>query len=396
MDRLQTVSGPVEGNAGTEEKTESVKGIDAAIDKALGSAFDQPAPAPEKQEESSKSADDTTQTGERAAAPEAKAEKETPAPAAPTKEGNAGTVAPKHWPDERKQVFESLPTPEAKQAMLKLARDLEAGFTRKSQQLADQAKYAETIGGLFTDAERAELRSINANEAAAVDYLLKLNRWAGQDPKAYIKWAMQNFRVTPEDLSGAQPQPAAKPEGPQKAGQSSELDDLLADPRLKALESEFKPVKDLVQTLARQWEAREQQAAQAEQSRRQSRVASIMDGINRFRSEIDDAGQLRYPHFDRLRADMGALMNTRLASMPDGPEKMAKAYEMALRADPDLSQEWVKHETAKAIEADRKSRDAQKARAATGIRPAIGVAQQAQRSKGLDNAIDQALNRFGV
>ena len=93
---------------------------------------------------------------------------------------------------------------------------------------------------------------------------------------------------------------------------------------------------------------------------------------------------------------MGGLMHTTLSHMPEGPEKMAKAYEMALRADPELHQEWVKHETAKAVEADRKQRDAAKARAATGIKPAIGVAQASSRTSSLDSAIEGAMSRFGM
>jgi len=390
VDRLQAVSGPEAGNAGeTDQDSTASVGLDAAIDKALGGITDQPASAPDKLKPS---ADDTTQPSDRAAAPKDQTKEQTD-PAAPDK-GNAGTTAPKHWPDERKAVFESLPTPEAKQAMLKLARDLEAGFTRKSQELSDQSKLGQTVSGLFTDAERRELQTINSNETAAIDYLLKLNRWAGQDPKAYIKWAMQTFEVKPDDLFGS-PQPETKQETA-PADQSSNLDDLLADPRLKALEAEFKPVKELVQNLQRNWDSLEQGRIQAEQTRRQNHVLSLVNGINQFRSELDDSGQLKHPHFDRLKGAMGGLMHTTLSHMPEGPEKMAKAYEMALRADPELHQEWVKHETAKAVEADRKQRDAAKARAATGIKPAIGVAQASSRTSSLDSAIEGAMSRFGM
>lgn len=390
MDRLQAVSGPETGNAGDADQTstESV-GLDAAITKALGGAPDQPASAPETK---TPSADDTTQTGDRAAAPKDQAKDPTD-PAAPDK-GNAGTSAPKHWPDERKAVFESLPTPESKQAMLKLARDLEAGFTRKSQELSDQAKLAQTVSGLFTDAERRELQTINSNESAAIDYLLRLNRWAGNDPKAYITWAMQTFGVKPQDLIGS-PQPENKTEEKPNA-QAGALDDLLADPRLKALEAEFKPVKELVQKLQGNWDSLERQRMQAEETRRQNHVLNLVSGINQFRSELDESGQLKYPHFDKLKGAMGGLMHTQLAHMPEGPQKLALAYDMALRADPELHQDWVKSETAKAVEADRKQRDAAKARAATGIKPAIGVAQASTRMSNLDSAIDGALSRFGM
>lgn len=395
MDRLQAVSGPETGNAGeTDQVSTASVGLDSAIDKALGGAPDQPASAPETK---TPSADDTTQTGDRAAAPKDQAKDDPTEPAAPDK-GNASGSAPKHWPDERKAVFESLPTPEAKQAMLKLARDLEAGFTRKSQELSDQAKLAQTVSGLFSDVERQELRSIGSNEAAAIDYLLRVNRFASTKPADYIKWAMQQLKVQPEQVFGSpqpQPKPEEKPEEKPDA-QAGALDDLLADPRLKALEAEFKPVKELVQKLQGNWDSLERQRIEAEQARRQNHVTSLMSGINQFRTELDESGQLKYPHFDKLKGAMGGLMHTQLAHMPEGPQKLALAYDMALRADPELHQEWVKAETAKAVEADRKQRDAAKARAATGIKPAIGVAQASGRMSNLDSAIDGALSRFGM
>jgi len=56
--------------------------------------------------------------------------------------------APKHWSEDDKKAF-ALMTREGQEIALKLSRNLEGGFTRKSQELSDKAKFAESVRGLF-------------------------------------------------------------------------------------------------------------------------------------------------------------------------------------------------------------------------------------------------------
>ena len=58
---------------------------------------------------------------------------------AETVEGEAtdSLDAPDYWDDERKQAFESLPTTEAKESFISTVRNLERGYQKKFDNIAD-------------------------------------------------------------------------------------------------------------------------------------------------------------------------------------------------------------------------------------------------------------------
>src|SRR5262245_53265083 len=63
--------------------------------------------------------------------------------AAATPTGDAASIeAPKHWPEERRKAFAGWPK-EVQSHALAVDKDLQAGFTRRSQELSDQAKYGQ-------------------------------------------------------------------------------------------------------------------------------------------------------------------------------------------------------------------------------------------------------------
>jgi hypothetical protein len=293
--------------------------------------------------------------------------------------------APRHWPEDRKAAFAKLPE-EGQQAMLKLAKDLEGGFTRKSQELSDQAKYATTVRSLFNDSDRAQLQQAGTDEVGVIRYLLGVQRFATQQPKEYVKWAMQNLGVKPEDLgfpngtaNPAQAQPAADP-----------LADLLADPQVKNLEAKLAVIE---QSLQRQT----QEKQQAAQRQAQEAEQNIGREIANFRTAQDDHGQLAYPHFDEVHVHMGALMEAdpTLAKMPDGPEKLKAAYDMAVWARPDLRNSLIETEANRKALDMQKKRDAERARKAVGVKPAAGVVSSPRKTNSLDDALDASFSKLG-
>lgn len=84
--------------------------------------------------------------------------------------------------------------------MLAMARDLEGGFTRKSQELGDKAKFADAVQSLFPAEMRQQLAQAGTNEVGFIQYLTKLQRFSSEDPVNYIRYAMQNLKVRPEQL----------------------------------------------------------------------------------------------------------------------------------------------------------------------------------------------------
>lgn len=323
-----------------------------------------------------------------------------PAEAAP--EGNA-TVreAPKHWPEDRRKAFAAW-TKEVQDHALQVDKDLQAGFTRKSQELGDKAKYADAIRDSIDDTVRQQFAQAGMDEVAGVRYLSSLQKFATSRPVEYVGWVMQQLGVTPQHLgySASSRQPEQRQQQPSGTG-NAELDALLTDPAVKQLSDQFgqfsQQAQQRIQQLESQIAARQAAEHNYVQQQRHAEVQTTRNLWSSFRGELDDAGQLKYPHADALMQSMGALMDSKasLKSMPDGPEKLTKAYEMAVKADPELSQPFIEAEVAKRIAESEKKAAAARAKAVTGVRPASGAPAVPTKRGGLDAALDAAFTKHG-
>ena len=369
----------------TNRTTSLTDAITAAVTASRKAA---PPPAPEKDEESVK----TTAGDERVSEPTETEEPKAKQAEAP-KEGTEPEKAkapetfdpPQHWPEADRKAFAGL-APEAQAIIRRLSRDLEAGHTRKSMELTDKARYAEAISGIIDDATRMQIRGSGMNEAQYFAYLNDRQQHAARDPVGYVKWAMQNLGVTPAHLDlPTSPAPAQQPAA------NHELEALLADPKVKQLESELAQVKGYLT---------EQQQAQlrAQQYHRMQAEQQLHGIANQFRTALNDAGQPLYPHYDQVSQMMGALMETHqeLARMPDSPEKMAKAYDMAMWARPDLRASLQEQEVSKRVAAAEKAREAARAKAITAVKPSPGVVAQSAKPKSLDDLIRDQMSQRGL
>ena len=305
------------------------------------------------------------------------------------KDGDAPKTfeAPKHWPEADKQAFAALP-PEGQSIVKRLAKDLEGGFTRKSQELGDKARYADAVRGLIDEPTRHQIASSGLNEVQYFAYLDRLQKFAAQDGPGYVKWAMQNLGVSPEQLGI----PAKQPD--QAATQASELDALLSDPKVKQLESELAQLKGI----ASPDKMREVVQAVLSEHMASHQRQSLQGIAASFRNAQSDDGQLLYPHFDTVQRHMGALMDAdpELARMPDSPEKMKAAYEMAVYARPDLRNSFIEAETAKRVAAAEKAREVARAKSITSVKPGNGVPTQAVKSDNLDDIIRASMSQHRV
>lgn len=391
------VSGPQPDNAG------KVDGLDAALEKAMGPIDDGTDDFPPLHLKEAKSRQDKVagdaRTSEDASQPAPQGEAPDKA-AAPT--GNAEVIeAPNHWDAERKQAFAALKAfPEGQKAMLAMAKNLEGGFTRKSQELSDTAKFAEGVRGLFQDHHRQQLAHAGMDEVGAIRYLMQLQDYASQRPVEYIQWAMRSMGITPEHLGfnqrqQGQPQQQPSAQAPKSTG-DPQLDALLADPETAKLRSEFGQFSQAalgeINALKQYIQRQEYQKQEHVQRQHLEGVNSIKRQWGDFRGAQDDHGQLAHPHADSLMQPMGALMDTHpvLRGMPDGPEKLAKAYEMALRADPELSKPVFEEYSSKKVAEQQKKAEAEKAKVAAKVRPATGAPTMPAKKGGLDAALESA------
>jgi hypothetical protein len=391
--------------AGSERKS---SGLDKAIAAAMGGPGETETDVPLQLAKAKQDADKGKRTkpvagdksgSEDAQLPESQAEAN-PAEAAP--QGNAPVrEAPKHWPEERRKAFAAW-TKEVQDHALQVDKDLQAGFTRKSQELGDKAKYADAIRDSIDDTVRQQFAQAGMDEVAGVRYLTSVQKFATSRPVEYVGWVMQQLGVTPQHLgfSASSRQPDNRQQQPQGTG-NAELDALLTDPAVKQLSDQFgqfsQQAQQRIQQLESQIAARQAAEHNYAQQRQHAEVQTTRNLWTGFRSELDDAGQLKYPHADTLMQSMGALMDSKpsLRSMSDGPEKLTKAYEMALKADPELSQPFIEAEVAKRLAEKEKKADAERARKAVGVKPASGAPGAPAKKSGLDGALAGAMDKLG-
>lgn len=401
-----------EGASGPQGNAAEGKASDA-LDKAIAAAFDgqndgsddfPPQKLQEaKDRQNAKNAGDDTRGSEDARAAGKKAEA-APAEATPAEGVPEPREAPKHWPEERRKAFAAW-AKEVQDHALAVDKDLQAGFTRKSQELSDQAKFAESVRGLFGDHHRQQLAQAGMDEVGAIRYFMQLQDFATRDPVGYARWYIQQAGLTPDHLGFStprQPDPHQQPQQPAASTGNAELDKLLADPEVAKLRSEFgqfsqaalAEVNALKQYIAQQ---EHQKQEYARQQQVQS-VNSLKKQWNDFRSAQDDHGQLAYPHADALMQPMGALMETHpvLRGMSDGPDKLKKAYDMALKADPELSNSVFEAEVSKRLAEQQKKAEAERAKKAAAIKPATGAPTMPAKKGGLDAALDAAFAKIGT
>lgn len=290
---------------------------------------------------------------------------------------------PQHWPEADKKAFSALP-PDAQSIIKRLAKDLEGGFTRRSQELSDKAKYADAVRTLIDDATRQQIAATGMNELQYLQYLHQIQQYAARDPKGYAKWAIQQLGVSPEDLGFRTTQPDTQ-ENPEQS-----LEALLSDPKVKLLEERLAQFEAKL-TEREKAELWARQSAQAQQER------ALVNQIQTFRAQQDDNGQLKFPHFDKLQRQMGEIMNSypEIAQMPEGQEKLAAAYEAAMWAHPELRSSQLEIERKMAVAKAEKAREADRAKRVTAVKPATSVATQSAKPKSLDDIIRDAMAQHG-
>ena len=218
------------------------------------------------------------------------------------------------------------------------------------------------------------------NEVQGVARLLEYQDAFTKDPAGYVRFVVERAGLDPRQvfpqLAGAQPgrtqpsttaRPAAQPHP--------------AERQVRELNGKVNTIAGWIK-------------AQAE-----GQAGGVLE---RFQTEKDETGNLKHPHVERLAAEMEQLLNSHPAlsqqAVGDPTERLRKAYQLALLADPELSNEHVDGEVRRR-EADRlRQADVDRAKRA---RPVVRAATTPVRSSGgrpatLDEAINQATSKLGL
>jgi hypothetical protein len=259
---------------------------------------------------------------------------------------------PDRWPAARKELFAKQP-PEVQEAWLAQGRDWEAGFTKKSQELSDKARVADGVRGLITDGHRQAMQRAGINdEVGAFKYLLNQHDFYKSDPVQYVATIMRHANIDPRIfIQGA----AGSPQHPGQQ-QVQQL-----PPVHPGLMQEIGTLRETLQHLS---------------ARENERIASAVDAtIDAFETAKTADGQPAHPHFARVGEAMIEIVRTdpRLRGMPDGPEKLQRAYDLAVWDNPEIRQEIIDAETKRRIAAQQPQNPAQAPKAPTSIKPATGA-----------------------
>lgn len=296
------------------------------------------------------------------------------APADKAQPSEALSGAPAHWDAQKREAFGKLP-PEAQKIVRDLTAAQEAGFTRKSQERANDLKFAESVRSMITDDHRAQLRRTGMDEIQGIKTLLNLQDMATRDAPGYARFFFQQSgldprQVFPELAGAAQPgqrqptQPAQQPH---------------------PLERTVRELNDRFNGLTGWFRSQEETKAQ-----------SVID---RFRDAKDDAGNAKHPHFDRVTRPIEHILKTDpdIMGITDQTERLVKAYELAVLRDPELREEHLDGELRRR-EADRnRQADVEKAkRAKPAVRGTPAPVGGNAKATNLDDALRSAASAIGL
>lgn len=239
--------------------------------------------------------------------------------------------APEHWAAEDKEVFSSLDA-RGREFLLRRHKDMEAAYTKKQQALADERKQAEAVIKAVEPYEDY-LRRNGLTREEAVNKLLataqRLDESNPQDKIAILHNLARDYGVQ-----------LGNQEEPEPLSHEAQL---LLD-KINRIEAD---------------NYRLQEAHRLHQeSLRWKEESSLQSVIDDFSSQKDENGNLKYPHFDTLREDMGLLLNAGKA------QNLEDAYESAIYLNRDLRTEYnlrqynkdkQEAETRKRVEASKRA-----------------------------------------
>lgn len=218
--------------------------------------------------------------------------------------------APQHWSEADRATFAKL-NPEGQAFLLRRHKEMEADYTRKTQENAEAVRIGSTAMRNIDPAIQAEIRNAGITADKFVENLIGFHRLSTQNPVEFLLQAAQALGVDPAKVFSPQkpPVPGERP-----------ANDPIAT-RLQAVESFI---------------------TGEVQNRNQALQNGAKQTIEQFAAEKDASGQPLRPHFEQVRTVMARLMTV------DPDMDLPTAYEVAVFRDPELRGSIVRSVTAPA------------------------------------------------
>lgn len=354
----------IDENSVVQDQTEDA--LDAAISEAISGENEQAIveDVPNQPDPNEPPADD-----KKAAAPNEPAAPEAPAdPANPaTPEADIDGDVPQHWPKQYADAFKAAP-PEVKDAWKKHSAEFQTSILRAKEQFNEADSFRQSIQNAVPDHVRQHMQAAGIDEATGVRKLIEYYDQGERDPVGYIRTFAETKGIDLAQvagLQGQQPAPNADQGNP--------------DPQIQQLTSQVQQLQGQLQ--------------QVTQSTEQQRNAGVSNAIQSFRSAVDDAGNLKNPHFDAVQNQMAAIIQTdkSIAAMQNMDERLAAAYEAAIYASPEIREILLAERAEKAAEAERKRIAAQRAADAKSLSGSPEPVSQNSNSGDLDSIVSEAI-----
>ena len=254
-------------------------------------------------------------------------------------DAESAIAAPDDWTDEDRAHFDKL---DATGKTWALARD---AAVRDAVRERDEAKARADAGSELdsvVEPIRENLRMAGLQPAAYMQRLVSIGQSMDRDPAGTLKWLASQYRLDANTLGGQM------------------ADEYEADPQLQA---QIAPLRQQIAQMSAALNQRQQQE-QAQQT------AAVSSAITNFQQAKDEKGQARFPYFERVKGQMGALLNSdpALAAMADYPKALGISYDRAIRLDDELWKQTLERERkgASSTVRDQAKSEVAKAKKATG------------------------------
>jgi len=279
--------------------------------------------------------------------------------------------APLSMSDADKAIFAKLPL-ETQKFVTERYKQMEADYTRKTQEVAEQRKQHEPVLNTINHWS-PYLQKIGLTPDKAFDQFMNvehaLRMGSPEQRQAAYKYLGDLYGIS--SVTGQQPATQV-PGTPAEAAAECEW----VDPEVLKLREEITGLKSQLSQVGQTVQQRELQVAQAE-------FASL--GATK-----DESGQPKYPHFDAVGKDMIRYVAEGQAQTWD------EAYEMATWSRKDLREALLQEHRAKLVREEEARRQAAvaKAKGAAPVKVSHGVGESKSGPKGLSAHLDAAISKL--
>ncbi len=297
--------------------------------------------------------------------------------------------APKHWPADRREQFQSLPD-DAKRIILERNKEANVAVTKAQQEAAQYRRTSEAIASVFNDDHRAQMQRSGLDEIGAIQYLVRQHDALNSDPVGFLKAVIAQTGVKAEQLFGGQApqqQPGVQPQ--------PEATQEWRDPDVVKLEEKLAKIE--AAEAARQQDIQRRQRDEAVKHQ-----SWFNDQCVAFETAMDDDGNPKYPHLPAVMSDLIRLVKSDPAAnalLQSDPQKaLEQAYNQAVYLNPEVRQAIIDADLERRLAERDAQNSVKKAQAATTRKGSPGANGQSKVSTKMsrEEAINKAMADFGI